>query len=1027
MRIISTKKLLILSMLLMLTGSTFGQASLHGIVTDSLTNEGLIGASIVLVGTSQGAASNMDGEYKITNIAPGSYKIRVSYVGYETKTISYTFKGDNSIELSFRLTTKRVEGKTIVVTAQALGQLSAINEQLSSNKIVNVVSADKMKELPDANIAESIGRLPGISLQRNAGEADAVVVRGLSPKYNQITIEGVPMSSTNFQDRGIDLSLISDDLVKGVEVSKTLRPDMDADALGGTVNLTLKSAQSGLHYDIKGNGAYNRLRTDYNNYRLSGGISNRFFDDAIGIQFQGNVEEKQLPSDQLVADYATPTYNSVTNQFSVKTSDAKLTESTIKRHRFGLSLILDYSSNFVDLKLFNVFDQKLDSTKTRLYQTNFTSNSFYDQINVSETKTVQETHSLQALFKFWGTELPISVSYTKGQQTTPNGLQFGFQETTAFPAISDAQLIYGTPNSLMNVAGVFDPKNSNSAFTGAYVNNAKLLDESYDVKLDWKIPIKFYDSFTGTLSAGGKYHAVNRTNSNNDYFLYVLYGQGKGNLINLTNGMIPFLKGAQYDQTKGIYALPFVDPSISRTDILGYPISGLKGVTRNAWNINNLTSMMNYYYSNYTSNFYLNAPTSYGQDYIDKESTLAGYIMGEFNIGDNLTIVPGVRYQEERTDISAYHIWEDDLQISGLDKQPQLINTKRDNPGWYPSVNIKYKATDNIQVLGAVYKSVSLPSYAEIFPEVTLNSGGGFGGAYGTGGVGGNPSGYAAGNPFLKPSTAVNLDLGVSLFSNDLGLFTVNGFYKEISNLIYGMQNYYPYSPYPIVGGPADLAQRLPGKSYFDSSWVTSSTRKLVNGTVPMNDPSKAYLRGIEFSWQTHLWYLPGVLSGIVLDLNLALMSSNQQYPYFAIKSPKVSALAKDTLLYRTTAGPLQNQPKATYNAIIGWDYLGFSSRFSIRYQEKTLTYMDTRYGLEDAYYDNVLLVDISLKQKLMEGLSIYANATNINNHIDNYYYSHPAYTSTSSTTTNIYAAGLLPTSGQTYGWALQVGLSYAY
>ena len=119
MRIISTKQLLILSMLLMLSGSILGQSTLHGIVADSLTHEALIGASVVLVGTSQGAATNLDGEYKIPNIAEGTYQIRVSYVGYETKTISMPFKGDRPVELFIQLSTRRIEGKTIVVTAQA--------------------------------------------------------------------------------------------------------------------------------------------------------------------------------------------------------------------------------------------------------------------------------------------------------------------------------------------------------------------------------------------------------------------------------------------------------------------------------------------------------------------------------------------------------------------------------------------------------------------------------------------------------------------------------------------------------------------------------------------------------------------------------------------------------------------------------------------------------------------------------------------------------------------------------------------
>jgi len=278
----------------------------------------------------------------------------------------------------------------------------------------------------------------------------------------------------------------------------------------------------------------------------------------------------------------------------------------------------------------------------------------------------------------------------------------------------------------------------------------------------------------------------------------------------------------------------------------------------------------------------------------------------------------------------------------------------------------------------------------------------------------------------LKPATAWNIDLGVSLFSNDIGLFTVDLFYKEITDLIYNMQNFYPFQPYPIIGAPADIADRLPDKSYFDTTWATSAARRLTKGPIPMNDPEKAYLRGIEFSWQTHLWYLPGVLSGIVLDLNLSLMSSNQLYPSFELK-PKTGFLTPDTLVYQTTSGSLQNQPSAIYNAIIGWDYKGFSSRISFRYQQKTLTSVDTRFGLQDSYYDNVLLVDLSLKQQIWEGLAVFANASNINNHIDNYYYSHPAYTSTVGTTTTNYPAGNLPTSGQTYGWIAQFGVSYNY
>jgi len=984
-------------MLMVVTASSFGQmtGTLSGRVVDRESGEALVGANVLVENTNLGGAADIDGKFTIHNVPAGRVTLKVSYVGYRPTTVDVTIGENVTAQQEIRLTAASVIGETVIVTAQAKGQLSSINQQLASTSIINVVSAEKMKELPDANIAESIGRLPGISVQRDAGEADAVIIRGLSPKYNEITIEGVPMSSTYFGDRGVDLSLLGDDLVKGVEVSKTLRPDMDADALGGTVNLTLKTAQPGFHYDVWGNGGYTELNKSYNNYKFSGSAGDRFGEDKIGVLIQGNIEEKQLPSDQFNASYATPTYNNKVNQFYVNTQSAQLTDNITKRHRYGASVILDYTSDFVDVKFFNVYDQKNDSNVTRDNTTYFTSNSFLDQIFVNDTKTEERTHSLQALFKIGSTELPVSLSYTKGDQHTPNGQEFDFIEQLTGNPLSATAVIYAKPSALIGDMGVATP--SNSALWNIIASSTNLTDESYDVKADWKIPFRFSESFSGKFSVGGKYHDVSRSSDNVQYNYDVQFGGSHGRRVNLINEF-PFLTGANPEAfpTGGIQAFYFLDPGYTKTSILGYPI----GPGYDPYRLSGMEDVM---YPAWQSVYYRDAVKAYDQNYTDKENTRAGYVMSEFNVGSDLTVVPGVRYQEERSDISAYHI-RPGINLDGLDgTAPVLVETKRDNPYWYPSVNAKYKAGGNVQVMAAVYRSASLPSYADISPLTILQDG----------------QALISGNPFLKPSTAVNYDLGTSVFSNDVGLFTVDLFYKEISDLIYAMHNYYPFAPYPVVGAPADINERLPGKNYFDTLWMNISpgSRKLTSGSIPMNDPSKAYLRGIEFSWQTHLWYLPGLLSGIVLELNASFMSSNQLYPYFKVVSPKVGT--KDTLYYETTGGTLQDQPKAIYNAILGWDYKGFSSRFSLRYQQLTLTSMDTQFGLEDSYYDNVLLFDISLKQQLIDNLSLFVNATNVNGHIDNYYFNHPAYLST--------ASGNLPTSGQTYGLNAQFGISFNY
>jgi len=993
----------LVSLLMVQFAFAASSGSVAGRVVDKTTGDPLPGANVTVQGTSIGASTDLDGKFNLRNVPTGKQSIHVTYIGYLAATLDVTVGADASLTQDFRLVAQAVQGETVVVTGQAKGQMAAINQQLSSNSIINVVSADKMKELPDANIAESIGRLPGISLQRNAGEAYAVTVRGLSPKYNQVSIEGVPLTSTNYYDRSVDLSLLSDDLVRSVEVSKTLQPNMDADALGGTVNLTLKSADPGFHYNALGFGGYNNLRNTYNNYKFTGSVSDRFLDDQFGVLVQGNIEQKQLPSDQFSGGYATPALDPVNKQFYVVTNSATLTETNLNRHRYGASLILDYASDFVDLKLFTVYDQKKDSSLRRTYESDFTTNDFKYNVYANETKTEQTTNSLSALFKPWGTELPMSVSYTRSDQVVPNGQEFDFLQSNV-AAVNNNFLKYAQPLSAMYVQGVMDPTSSNSTLNDMSISNSSLIDESWDVKLDWKIPFKFSNDLSGKFSVGGKGHGTDRSSGNTTVHDYLLYGAGAGNRLDLINSF-PYLSGINPSASQaGILAYPWVDPNYKRTNILGYPLGP-------GFNAQQLLSMQNYYY--YTlgkaAAYWENGPADFNQDYRDIEKTLAAYVMAEINVGDNLTVVPGARYQEERTDIRAYHMQLNGSNQNGLSgTAPFLYESRRDNPGWFPSINIKYKVTENVQVLGATYKSLSQPSYGDVTPLLELSG----------------PAGasVSTGNPLLRPSTAWNFDLGATYSNNDVGLVTVNLFYKEISDLIYSMQSFTPFYPYPIVGGPADLYDRIPGpqSGYFDTTWANSNNARTITSSIPMNDPAKAYLRGIEISWQTHLWYLPGVLSGIVLDLNAAFMSSRQQYPSFQLVQVGGTFLKKIyNLFYQTVGASLQDQPKATYNAILGWDYMGFSSRFSLRYQQQTTSTIDNTYGLSDSYYDNVLLFDISLKQAIIGKLSAFANATNINNHIDNYYYSHPAY--------NNIAAGNLPTNNQSYSWLVQVGLTYSY
>ncbi|HEX9973550.1 MAG TPA: carboxypeptidase-like regulatory domain-containing protein, partial [bacterium] len=190
---------------MLLAGNLFAASGIiKGRVVDSETGDALPGTNVSIKGTNMGAATDLKGYYTVTNVPPGQFTLKVTYIGYESQEMTIFVPSGETVVQDFKLKYGQVlQGETVVVTAQASGQLAAINQQLSSKTISNIVSAARIKELPDVNAAESIGRLPGVSIQRSGGEANKVEVRGLNPKYNLVTVNGVELPATGSEDRSV--------------------------------------------------------------------------------------------------------------------------------------------------------------------------------------------------------------------------------------------------------------------------------------------------------------------------------------------------------------------------------------------------------------------------------------------------------------------------------------------------------------------------------------------------------------------------------------------------------------------------------------------------------------------------------------------------------------------------------------------------------------------------------------------------------------------------------------------------------
>ena len=228
----------------------FGQRTgvIYGVVTDKSTNTTLPGATISIEGTAIGTISDIQGKYRLAGVPTGEQTFFISFIGFDKYTQKITIKPGDNIEINVALIISTKDLQEIVVTSQMAGQISAINQQLKSDALVNVVSSDKMKELPDINAAEAIGRLPGISLNRNGGEAQTINIRGFGADYTAVTVNGIKMPETGTDNRVVNLSTISPELLSHIEVYKSPTADMDGDAIGGTVSLGLKAAPAKPNY-----------------------------------------------------------------------------------------------------------------------------------------------------------------------------------------------------------------------------------------------------------------------------------------------------------------------------------------------------------------------------------------------------------------------------------------------------------------------------------------------------------------------------------------------------------------------------------------------------------------------------------------------------------------------------------------------------------------------------------------------------------------------------------------------------------
>ena len=980
--------------------------TITGLVVDDTTGIGMSWVTVAVKQANIAANTDINGIFNLYSVPEGTDTLTVSFLGYQTQKVVVVIKGGESKRVTITLKPEVILGSEVIIYGQAKGQVKANEEQFESPMIVNVVSGAKMQEFPDANAAEAIGRLPGISLTRTNGEADKLVIRGLSSQWNYVTLEGFQMPSTNFTDRSVDMSLLPSDIFSGVEVFKALRADLDANALGGTVNMRLPKAAQIQKIDLGVEGGYAFLNSSFANYIFRIGYSNRFFNKRLGVNIKASREQKDRPQQSFTGNYSGITHwTNPSGGTYYKQYSTSFTLDDIQLHttRSNADVILDYGNNWWDVKLFSLFAQKLDRETQR-------SNAFLwgqgaDGDNIDMTMYSQEwitnnlMNTFQNEFRFLNTKLDLALNLSIVNQRF-NENYFPFEEVD-YVNIDKNSTVWADPATLYNSPGYATVRQGHpkaSILKELHYDGQKLVDRNYGANLDYEIPYKITDFIDGKIKLGGKTYHLTRSNGENNDFLSFQYG---GNPPNRKAMLTDFGIPSNNSAGLGVNGSYLLDNSYNP----GKFITGTYHIPY-SFNIGELTYIQNQvvYNPKEKLHYYVSWTNQYQNTYSSYEYQTAGYLLTELTLGKNLTIVPGLRYEKNNTSSTGYVIMTSS-NLVGYTGNPYTVTYNRSLGDFFPSVNLKYHASKTFNVWADFYRSTTRPNFTDYSPTQIYP----------------NPEsgGFPAYNPFLTDALAWNYDLSFSYFdkTNSVGLISASGFYKEVQGLEVYMGNY-PISllQNPVIGAPSNFTSLFPPTNYFLPAYVLNGAYAW---SMPLNNPEKAYIKGIELSWQTNLSYLPGLLKGIVFEINYTLINSITRYPLLNLVQINADS---SVYHYATRSGELVNQPAYKINANIGWDYKGFSIRASYSYQAKTLSSLDSRYSVNDSYVAPVTLADLMITQKINHRFTFKLNLTNILKQVDNSYTSSFKQVVSGTTPTTEPA---LPQTSQYYGIRGQIGISY--
>ncbi len=882
-------------------------------------------ANVQLMGTSRGAVSDDRGFFSINQVPPGTHTLRVTFVGYSDSEATVQVSAGEVTINDFRMTLTSILGEEVVVTAMARGQAKAINTQIAARNIKNVVSEQKIRELPDANAAEALARLPGVSVTRAGGEAVAINVRGVSA--NTMFVNGMRL------DGG--LASISSSMIGSIELNKAFMADQDADVLGGNVEFKMREALSGFRKDIWVRTGYNGFTKSFKMQDVSVLLSNRFFDDRLGVMLSLNYDRKNRGRDVLTARNET-FRASVTGSediLPVELTSVGLNRIENLNQRYGTTIYTDYRLKKGKLYYQAFFSQR--NSETVNYNNGYAQSSTSYSASRAEGKSRNFLQGIGGEHTLLGAKVDWGVSMSSLREETPSSLGLSVSN----PSGNDAGAVGIDSSTTISEYISYATHNIDwTQVSNATYGREESHSKELSARLDIEVPFRLGNKIDGYVKFGGKVRDMER--GYEKWQRGSSFGRHSGEYLGDTAIVRLPDFGWQYTPNTEFGFIPFAEePYAHDFSLLGAQSWFHTDFDKLEHVLDVCDDMLN------------EKMLGEKDDYTNTQRNYAAYIMAGIDIGEIITFMPGVRYENYEYSTTARWFVQGEG-YGPYETQGQIGDTTAGhfNKNFFPMVHLKIKPSKWFDIRLAATKTLTRPGFTQMSPRYWR----------------GRDLTQTLGNPYLKPQTNYNYDIHISFYTGKIGLFTIGAFYKKMTNQVLNYQR-------TIIDAEEELGL---DPIYNNKEYIQ-----------PVNNEWPGYVQGLEIDWQTHFSYLPKPFNGILLNMNLTYMKSETRYPFYSFykvyldEPPYVMNVGKHDSRVNKVIG----MPDMIANVALGYELGGFSGRISAYYQDRTITTAQASNKSQDQDKDALMRLDMQLSQKLKKvpGLIFYLNINNMTNNTD--------------------------------------------